>query len=232
MLYSFFFKYLPLSFNSSLLFLKLLLLNRSVNLNFKGFLEMPLAYDSVRIRGFLKDLSLGKSIRFLGKVDFIFGITKGGGVLRIGDRVCAEDGVTLSPRDGSIFIGDDVFIGPSALIQSYQGALINIKNNVLIAKDVCIYSSNHRIEFPGSGYSDEVGFDINIDEHVWIGAGVKVLCGVNIGKYSVIAAGSIVRSDVDPYSIYAGVPAKKIKEFDRYKNQWVDVRLHCNGNYS
>ena len=53
--------------------------------------------------------------------------------------------------------------------------------------------------------------DIVVDDEVWIGASVTILPGVHIGKCSVIGAGSLVLADVEPYSIYVGVPAKKIR---------------------
>lgn len=49
-----------------------------------------------------------------------------------------------------------------------------------------------------------------IGNDVWIGAGASILRGVTIGDGAVIGAGAIVTKDVEPYSIVAGVPAKKI----------------------
>lgn len=54
---------------------------------------------------------------------------------------------------------------------------------------------------------------IVVEYDVWIGAGVTMLPGVRIGKCSVIGAGAVVLNDVEPYSIYAGIPAKKIRDF-------------------
>jgi len=51
-----------------------------------------------------------------------------------------------------------------------------------------------------------------IESDVWIGYGSIIMSGVKIGQGSIIAAGSVVSRDVEPYSIYAGVPAKKIKD--------------------
>lgn len=50
-----------------------------------------------------------------------------------------------------------------------------------------------------------------INDDVWIVANVTILKGVKIGEGSVIAAGSVVTKDVEPYCIYGGVPAKKLK---------------------
>lgn len=56
------------------------------------------------------------------------------------------------------------------------------------------------------------GLETRIGHDVWIGLGSIVLSGVCIGEGSVIAAGSVVTRNVEEYSIYAGNPAKKIRE--------------------
>lgn len=50
--------------------------------------------------------------------------------------------------------------------------------------------------------------EIRIGDNVWIGAGVIVLPGCRIGNNSVIAAGSVVCSDIPDNCMAAGVPAK------------------------
>jgi len=63
------------------------------------------------------------------------------------------------------------------------------------------------------------GQKIVVEDDVWIGYGSTVLSGVKIGEGSIIAAGSLVTKDVEPYSIYGGVPAKKIKDRFATKEQ-------------
>lgn len=59
---------------------------------------------------------------------------------------------------------------------------------------------------------------ISIGHDVWIGADAIVLDGITIGTGSIVAAGAVVTSDVRPYSIVAGVPAREIKRrFDDTK---------------
>lgn len=53
---------------------------------------------------------------------------------------------------------------------------------------------------------------ITIGNDVWIGAGVIILSGVTVGECSIIGAGAVVTKDVEPYTVVAGVPAKKIKD--------------------
>lgn len=54
--------------------------------------------------------------------------------------------------------------------------------------------------------------DIVVGDDVWIGVNVTILSGVKIGQGAIIAAGSVVTKDVEPYSIYGGVPARLIKK--------------------
>lgn len=53
-----------------------------------------------------------------------------------------------------------------------------------------------------------------IEDNVLVGANAVVLEGVKVGKGSVVAAGAVVVSDVDPYTVVAGIPAKFIKKVD------------------
>ena len=53
--------------------------------------------------------------------------------------------------------------------------------------------------------------DVVVEEDVWIGCNVTLLSGAHLGRSSVIAAGAVVTSDIPPYCIAGGVPAKPIK---------------------
>lgn len=65
--------------------------------------------------------------------------------------------------------------------------------------------------------------NIEIEDDVWLGYGVKVMSGVKIGQGAVIAAGAVVTKNIPPYAIAGGVPAKVIKY--RFKEEFVKKML-------
>lgn len=64
-----------------------------------------------------------------------------------------------------------------------------------------------------------------IGNDVWVGYGSIIMSGVKIGDGAIIAAGSVVVKDVEPYTIFGGVPAKKIK--DRFETS-EQLQRHIN----
>ncbi|KQS30696.1 CatB-related O-acetyltransferase [Dyadobacter sp. Leaf189] len=64
--------------------------------------------------------------------------------------------------------------------------------------------------FPEHGLTTD-GYYAEIGNDVWIGDDVTILDGLTIGNGAIIGAGSLVTKNIEPYAIYAGVPAKKIR---------------------
>lgn len=102
------------------------------------------------------------------------------------------------------------------------------ENERLVIGDFCSIASGVRFVCGGDHRTDTVStfpFEkrcfnktealckgpIVVKDDVWIGTNALILSGVTIGQGSVIAAGAVVVSDVPPYSIVGGVPAKVIK---------------------
>lgn len=104
---------------------------------------------------------------------------------------------------------------------------LNIGDFVSISSDVkFILGGNHRMDFistfpfkvklMGEKNESYSKGEILVEDDVWIGMNAIILSGVRIGRGAVIAAGSVVTSDVPPYSIVGGNPAKIIKyRFDK-----------------
>ncbi|AVN62093.1 acetyltransferase [Mesoplasma coleopterae] len=107
----------------------------------------------------------------------------------------------------NIQIGKNVFINKNCNFQDRGG--IEIHDGALIGMNVTIATLNHGIK-PNERhiiYPQRVV----IGKNAWIGSGVTILPGVTIGENTIIAAGAILTKNAEENSIYAGVPAKKIK---------------------
>lgn len=120
-----------------------------------------------------------------------------------------------------IIIGDNFYIGKYSSIETS----CVIGDNVILANHVGIvgrYDHNYQQigvsvrlanQIRDKDYSwkglNEITY---IGNDVWIGFGAIVMSGVKIADGTIIAAGSIVTHDTEPYTIYGGIPAKKIKD--------------------
>lgn len=89
--------------------------------------------------------------------------------------------------------------------------LIVIGENASIAMRSVFITSTHEIGSLEKRAGNALAEPITIGDGCWIGANVTVLPNVRIGAGTIIAAGSVVTRDCDPNSVYAGVPAQKIK---------------------
>lgn len=125
---------------------------------------------------------------------------------------------------GGLSIGDDVYIGKfcSVQVNGKIGRGVLIANNVGIIgrRDHDMRAIGQQIRHaPWIGNSTKLATDpknaIEVGDDVWIGFGAVVLSGVAIGRGAVIAAGSVVQSDIAPYEIVSGNPARVIsRRFD------------------
>lgn len=153
----------------------------------------------------------------------------------IGKNFHSGRGVFLWAKD-SITIGDNFYIGKYSIIECNA----QIGDNVIFANHVSLIGRyDHHFQQIGtpirlasqirdSDY-DWKGLNqkIIIEDDVWIGLGSIILSGLTIKTGSIIAAGSVVTKDIEPYSIYAGNPAKKIRDrFDNIEQLEEHIRLY------
>lgn len=106
--------------------------------------------------------------------------------------------------DGEIFIGDHTMIGPN----------------------VTLVTTGHPIRPDLRERIGQYSEPIHIGRNVWIGAGVIVLPGVNIGDNSVIGANSLVTKDIPADSVAYGSPCKVVRPIGPhdYEYYWRDRR--------
>lgn len=107
----------------------------------------------------------------------------------------------------NIVIGEDTIIGEDAILDGRSK--LKIGNHVDIATGVMIYNAQHEIE---DEYFSPSLAPVVVEDYVFIGPRVIIQPGVTIGRGAVVAAGAVVVSDVPPYAIVGGVPAKIIGE--------------------
>lgn len=116
-------------------------------------------------------------------------------------------------RRGRLKVGHFVYIGPDAIIR-YPTVIGDL---TMIAVGAQFIGNDHSYSQAGvpmwiakpDRLPDE-GVTV-IESEVWIGQRTTIIAGVRIGRGSVIAAGSVVTKDVQPYTIVGGVPARFIK---------------------
>lgn len=104
-------------------------------------------------------------------------------------------------------IGNQVWIGEKVWIDNLGDVII--KDNACVSQGAMLLCGNHHYK--------KVAFDlivgnITIDEGAWVGAMSVVCPGVKIGSHAVLTVNSVATHHLEPYYIYQGNPAQKIKE--------------------
>lgn len=108
-------------------------------------------------------------------------------------------------RGVTISIGENVFINWG--LSTVSTGSITIEDNVEIGPNVALLTANHDFNDLMILYCKP----IVIKNRAWLGEGVKVMPGVTIGEHAVVASGSVVTKDVEPYTLVGGNPARVIK---------------------
>lgn len=145
----------------------------------------------------------------------IDGLSKNG--VRIGRNVNIGPYTIIQASGVLSNLGTGCSIGENSGIGAYSfigcGGGVSIGSNVIMGQYVSFHSENHitaRIDIPirQQGVKRE---GIRIDDDCWVGAKATFLDGAHVGTGCVIAAGTVVRGVIPPYSIVAGVPGRIIR---------------------
>jgi UDP-2-acetamido-3-amino-2,3-dideoxy-glucuronate N-acetyltransferase len=110
------------------------------------------------------------------------------GGVQIGNNVKIQNNVSV--YEGTV-IEDDVFLGPSCVLTNVSNPRCQVVRRSLYEKTL-------------------------IRRGATIGANATIVCGVTLGRYAFIAAGSVVAGDVGDYEMMVGVPAKKVGWMSRH----------------
>ena len=124
----------------------------------------------------------------------------------IGTSVTIKPNVTIK-YPWHLTIGNHVWIGEQVWIDNLSR--VTIKNNCCVSQGAMLLCGNH--DYSKTSF-DLIVKDITLEEGVWIGAKSIVCPGVSIGSHSVLTVNSVATSNLEPWGIYQGNPAVKIKE--------------------
>jgi maltose O-acetyltransferase len=127
--------------------------------------------------------------------------------LDLRDGVCVCGGGWFFGR-GRISFGERTWLSPGVRIYSHGDAPVQIGADCDIGPEVVILTGSHEIGERGRRAGPGTAAPVTIADGCWIGARALILGGVTIGPGSVIAAGSVVVSDVPENVLAAGVPAR------------------------
>jgi acetyltransferase-like isoleucine patch superfamily enzyme len=138
------------------------------------------------------------------------------GRLEIGEHALLEPNVWLTaPNPGRIRIGGGSFLNLGVQVAAVE--LVEIGEHCMFANGCFITDGNHRYDDPDKPITWQ-GFTskgaTRVGDNVWCGANVVITSGVTVGERCVIGANSVVTTDLPPFSIAAGAPARVLKTIE------------------
>jgi acetyltransferase-like isoleucine patch superfamily enzyme len=133
------------------------------------------------------------------------------GAMSVGDRFVSRTSQSrpslATGRDGSLQIGDRVYVNQGAVV--HADLAVTIGSHVLVADGVAICDTDFHEADPGLGVFSA---PVVIEDNVWLARSVIVLAGARIGEGTVVAAGSVVRGELPAWVIAAGTPARPVRD--------------------
>lgn len=103
-------------------------------------------------------------------------------------------------------VGDHSWIGEAVWIDNL--VMVNIGKHVCLSQGAMLLTGSHN--YKSTAFNLITG-NITLEDGVWIGAGAIVNHSVRVSSHAVLTAGSVATKDLEPYFIYQGNPAQKIR---------------------
>lgn len=124
---------------------------------------------------------------------------------QVGKRVVIRTGVNIK-HPWLLEIGNHSWIGEDVWIDNLVS--LNIGSHVCLSQGALLLTGNHNYKDPAFGL---ITGSIILEDGVWIGARAIVNQGITAASHSVLSAGSVATKNLEPWSIYQGNPALKIR---------------------
>jgi acetyltransferase-like isoleucine patch superfamily enzyme len=137
---------------------------------------------------------------------------KGYGRIVLGRWVHIGDGNRLRAHEGTLRIGDKTVLGRENTLNCYLD--LDIGPQCIVADWVYMCDFDHRFDDVHTPIKDQgiVKSPVRIGADVWVGVKASVLRGARVGRGSVLAAHTVVRVEVPPGSVVAGVPGRVVRD--------------------
>lgn len=171
--------------------------------------------------------TLGKNVLISDKAS-IYGANQ----MRIGDNCRIDDFCVVS---GRVEMGRNVYVGPFALIAGGTPGVF-LDDFATLAYRVQIFSQSD--DYSGEtmtnptvpvAYKNETKIPTYIGRHVIIGAGSTVMPGADLAEGTSLGSATLVLRSTDPWSIYVGNPARKLKDRDRGLLRFEEAYIKAQG---
>ena len=94
----------------------------------------------------------------------------------------------------------------------YNPSPIHLGTRAIVSQQAYICGATHDYNDPGLPV---VSFPMRLGAYSWVCARASVGPGVNVGEGAILGLGAVATKDLEPWTVYAGVPAKKIKLRER-----------------
>ncbi|WP_158792709.1 putative colanic acid biosynthesis acetyltransferase [Granulicella sp. L60] len=107
----------------------------------------------------------------------------------------------------NLVCADQVTAGDGAEI--YNPAPIHLGSHAILSQDAYVCAATHDYDDPAFPL---IAYEMSIGPYAWICARASVAPGVNVGEGAVLGLGSVATRNLEPWTVYAGVPAVKVKE--------------------
>jgi lipopolysaccharide O-acetyltransferase len=154
---------------------------------------------------------------------------RGSSFIKLGQMFTSGVGIRLDAfgdiKD-QIVIGANVQVGDYVHIAAIES--VQLGKDVLVASRVFISDHDHgsyignNVPHPSEKQilKKLISSPVKIGNNVWLGEGVCVLKGVEIGENSIVGAQSVVTKSIPKNSIAVGIPAKVIRRYNEQLNIW------------
>ena len=106
----------------------------------------------------------------------------------------------------NLVCADGVTLGDEAEI--YNPSLVIMGSHAIVSQQAYICGATHDYNDPSFPL---ISFPMSVGAYAWVCARASVSPGVNVGEGAVLGLGSVATRDLEPWTVYAGVPARPIK---------------------